>query len=56
MNKDIAIVGGARTAMCEYSGTPGYGKFKGVSALIWGLTQRRRRWNERRSILRRSNT
>ena len=33
MTKDIAIVGGARTAMCEYSGTPGYGKFKDVSAI-----------------------
>ncbi len=33
MSKEIAIVGGARTAMCEYSGTPGYGKFKGVSAI-----------------------
>jgi acetyl-CoA acetyltransferase family protein len=30
---EIAIVGGARTAMCEYSGTPGYGKFKDVSAI-----------------------
>ena len=30
---DVVIVGGARTAMCEYSGTPGYGKFKGVSAI-----------------------
>ncbi len=33
MTKEIAIVGGARTAMCEYSGTPGYGKFKDVSAI-----------------------
>ncbi len=33
MKKDIAIVGGARTAMCEYSGTPGFGKFKDVSAI-----------------------
>ncbi len=33
MSKDIAIVGGARTAMCEYSGTPGYGKFKNTSAI-----------------------
>ena len=30
---DIVIVGGARTPMCEYSGTPGYGKLKGISAL-----------------------
>ena len=33
MTEQIAIVGGARTAMCEYSGTPGYGKFKDVSAI-----------------------
>ena len=33
MSTDIAIVGGARTAFCEYSGTPGFGKFKGVSAI-----------------------
>ena len=33
MTKDIAIVGGARTPMCEYSGTPGYGKLKDVSAI-----------------------
>ncbi len=33
MTHEIAIVGGARTAMCEYSGTPGYGKFKDVSAI-----------------------
>ncbi len=30
---DIVIVGGARTPMCEYSGTPGYGKLKAVSAI-----------------------
>jgi len=36
MSKEIVIVGGARTAMCEFSGTPGYGKFKGVSALDLG--------------------
>ena len=36
MKKDIAIVGGARTAMCEYSGTPGYGKFKDQSAIELG--------------------
>jgi acetyl-CoA acetyltransferase family protein len=33
MTQDIVIVGGARTAMCEYSGTPGYGSFKDVSAI-----------------------
>jgi acetyl-CoA acetyltransferase family protein len=33
MNKDIAIIGGARTPMCEYSGTPGFGKFKDISAI-----------------------
>ena len=27
------IVGGARTPMCEYVGTPGFGKFKDVSAI-----------------------
>lgn len=30
---EMVIVGGARTPMCEYSGTPGYGKFKDVSAI-----------------------
>ena len=30
---DIVIVGGARTPMCEYSGTPGYGKLKAISAI-----------------------
>lgn len=33
MSQDIVIVGGARTAMAEYSGTPKYGKFKNVSAI-----------------------
>lgn len=33
MTTEIAIVGGARTPMCEYSGTPGFGKLKGVSAI-----------------------
>lgn len=33
MSIDIAIVGGARTPMCEYSGTPGYGKLKDFSAI-----------------------
>ena len=36
MTNEIVIVGGARTAMCEFSGTPGYGKFKDVSALELG--------------------
>jgi acetyl-CoA acyltransferase 2 len=33
MANDILIVGGARTPMCEYSGTPGYGKLKGITAI-----------------------
>lgn len=33
MNQEIVITGGARTAMAEYSGTPGYGKFKDMSAI-----------------------
>ena len=33
MHSDLVIVGGARTAMAEYSGTPGFGKFKDVSAI-----------------------
>jgi acetyl-CoA acyltransferase 2 len=33
---DIVILGGARTAMAEYSGTPGYGKLKELSALDLG--------------------
>ena len=33
MSKEVVIVGGARTPMCEYSGTPGFGKFKDVSAI-----------------------
>ncbi|HED64585.1 MAG TPA: acetyl-CoA C-acetyltransferase [Planctomycetes bacterium] len=33
MKDEVVIVGGARTAMCEYSGTPGYGKFKDVTAI-----------------------
>jgi len=32
-SKDVVIVGGARTPMCEYSGTPGFGKLKGISAI-----------------------
>ncbi|MBI1379471.1 MAG: acetyl-CoA C-acyltransferase [Planctomycetaceae bacterium] len=34
--QQIVLVGGARTAMCEYSGTPGYGKFKDISAIDLG--------------------
>ena len=34
--QEIVLVGGARTAMCEYSGTPGYGKFKDISAIDLG--------------------
>lgn len=33
MSADVVIVGGARTPMAEYSGTPGYGKLKGMSAI-----------------------
>ena len=33
MRPDLVIVGGARTAMAEYSGTPGFGKFKDISAI-----------------------
>ena len=36
MQADLVIVGGARTAMAEYSGTPGFGKFKSVSAIDLG--------------------
>jgi acetyl-CoA acetyltransferase family protein len=36
MSQDIVIVGGARTAMCEYAGTPGFGKFKDTSAIELG--------------------
>lgn len=32
MSKQLVIVGGARTAMAEYSGTPGYGLLKTVGA------------------------
>ena len=32
MHQNLVIVGGARTAMAEYVGTPGYGLFKDVSA------------------------
>jgi acetyl-CoA acetyltransferase family protein len=33
MSSEVVIVGGARTPMCEYVGTPGFGKFKDVSAI-----------------------
>ena len=33
MSQDVVIVGGARTPMAEYVGTPGFGKFKDVSAI-----------------------
>ncbi len=36
MQTEIVIVGGARTPMCEYSGTPGYGKLKDLSAIELG--------------------
>ncbi|HYC76876.1 MAG TPA: thiolase family protein [Planctomycetota bacterium] len=36
MNREIVIVGGKRTAMAEYCGTPGFGLFKDVSATELG--------------------
>ncbi len=33
MSIEVVLVGGARTPMCEYVGTPGFGKFKDVSAI-----------------------
>ncbi|MBI5364519.1 MAG: thiolase family protein [Planctomycetes bacterium] len=33
MSSEVVIVGGARTPMCEYVGTPGYGRFKDLSAM-----------------------
>ena len=36
MSEEIVILGGARTAMAEYVGTPGFGKFKDVSAMELG--------------------
>ena len=36
MTQDIVIVGGARTPMAVYIGTPGFGKFKDLSALDLG--------------------
>ncbi|HKE01407.1 MAG TPA: acetyl-CoA C-acyltransferase [Planctomycetota bacterium] len=36
MAAELVITGGARTPMAEYSGTPGYGKFKDLSAIALG--------------------
>ncbi|MEZ5962324.1 MAG: acetyl-CoA C-acetyltransferase [Planctomycetota bacterium] len=36
MQREIVILGGARTAMAEYAGTPGFGKFKDLSAIELG--------------------
>jgi acetyl-CoA acetyltransferase family protein len=36
MNDQVVIVGGARTPMCEYVGTPGFGRFKDTSAIELG--------------------
>jgi acetyl-CoA acetyltransferase family protein len=36
MKTEVVIVGGARTPMAEYSGTPGFGKLKDVSAIQLG--------------------
>ena len=36
MSEDLVILSGARTAMAEYSGTPGGGTFKDVSANVLG--------------------
>ncbi len=36
MQHDLVILGGARTPMAEYSGTPGFGLFKDLSALELG--------------------
>ena len=33
MKQDVVIVAGARTPMCEYVGTKGFGKFKDISAI-----------------------
>ncbi|MEZ6005959.1 MAG: acetyl-CoA C-acetyltransferase [Planctomycetota bacterium] len=33
MKQDIVILAGARTPMCEYVGTKGFGKFKDISAI-----------------------
>src|SRR5688572_21286869 len=37
MSNELVIVGGARTPMCEYVGTPGYGKSKDTSAIDLGV-------------------
>lgn len=39
--QDIVILGGARTAMAEYSGTPGFGLFKDTSAIELGAAATR---------------
>ncbi len=36
MTQDIVLVGGARTPMSEYVGTPGYGRLKDLSAIELG--------------------
>jgi acetyl-CoA acetyltransferase family protein len=36
MTEEIVILGGARTPMAEYSGTPGFGLFKDLSAIELG--------------------
>jgi acetyl-CoA acyltransferase 2 len=36
MQQELVILGGARTAMAEYSGTPGYGLLKDLSAIELG--------------------
>ena len=36
MNPELVILGGARTAMAEYSGTPGFGNFADLSAIELG--------------------
>ncbi len=36
MKQELVILGGARTPMAEYSGTPGYGLFKDINALELG--------------------
>jgi acetyl-CoA C-acetyltransferase/acetyl-CoA acyltransferase 2 len=36
MKTEVVIVGGARTPMAEYSGTPGYGKLEDLSAIELG--------------------
>jgi acetyl-CoA acyltransferase 2 len=36
MSQEFVIVGGARTAMAEYSGTPGFGLFQDLSAIELG--------------------